>query len=817
LKAQEIITDEVIENIRSEIKKASGREIFIRAEVNFDEDKIDDFEVLARGDETRAPAITSGLGAGCLVIHNHPSGDLEPSGPDIRIASRIGDRGVGFAIIDNKVENIYTVVEPQEPREIKSLEPEEIVSLFSPGGKMEKKLNDYEYRSQQIDVVHEVIETFNNQQESFIEAGTGTGKSFAYLVPALYWNHLNDRPVVVSTNTINLQEQIIDKDLVFLQKILPFSFESKLVKGRRNYVCLRKADNMENRVEELFSEEPEKQQQFVKILNWLQNTKQGSRSDINFMVQQEVWHQVVSESDVCISTNCPFYGECYFMQARREIHEADILVVNHHLLLADAGLRQENQSLLPAYKHLILDEAHNFPRTATHELGRAFRPGWLERFFQRVDTSRFSLITRLRNRVGAIGEKQKKDIINLLDNIISRVKNCREVAQEYFNTLANFYGNHGDRMYRITADIREKESWTRVQSQGDSLLGQLSTLGVKLDKLYKQMNFLADEKREEFEELILELELASNRCQSFIETLDFNLQNHTAEKEDYVFWLQKDEYFKGAQISQENAPLNISELLPEILWDRLSSLIITSATLTINDNFKFFRQSLGLPGARKLRVDSPFDYKKQARLLIPRDIPTPGAEKFLEEIIEEFKEMLASFGGSTMVLFTSYSMLNYCLEHTRPDLEQKGLRILAQGEFPRHYILNNFKAQKSQIIFGTVSFWEGVDIKGDDLKYLIIMKLPFPVPSRPVAAARKEKLEQEGKNPFYHYSLPRAVIRFKQGFGRLIRSRKDRGVIISLDNRLLQRSYGKVFLNSLPDDCSVEAVDMESLKTVNFD
>ncbi|MFW6279225.1 MAG: helicase C-terminal domain-containing protein [Bacillota bacterium] len=816
LHINDIMTGKVISKIKKEIEESSGREVYFKARIDYEQNLIVDFSVLARGNKTSVPAIISELKPGNMVIHNHPSGVLEPSGPDIRIASHVGNKGVGFAIINNEVEEIYTVVEPQQPQEIKQLKADEIVSLFSPKGEMAQNLNDYEFREQQLRVVEKVIDSFNQGQNYFIEAGTGTGKSFAYLIPALYWNDLNERPVVISTNTINLQEQIINKDLVFLKKILPFSFKSVLVKGRGNYICRRRIKNLEDQSDELFSDEPKKEIQFNKLLNWLDNTKNGSRSDIDFVVKNEIWSQVVSESDLCLNTKCNYFDSCFFMKARKEIYDSDILVVNHHLLLADANLKEENRGLLPDYKHLIVDEAHNFERVATHHLGRPFTYNNLERFLSRIDTSRFSLITRLRNKVGAVADDNKKDILKIIDKIIAQVKRVQEMSRQYFSTLQDYYGDQEENMLRITEEMLSTESWQEVCESGDDFADHLKKLGYHLEKLYKNMHLLNPGDREDLEELFIELELASNKCQSLIGTLDFNINIAEESKDDYVFWLEKEKRYNSAYVSQNNAPLNISKLLPDILWQRLENVIITSATLTVNNNFKFFRKSLGVSDADELQVASPFDYKSQARLLIPDDIPPANAQDFLDQIMDDFREMLISYQGKTMVLFTSYYMLNFCLRQTRTAVNKAGLNILAQGEYPRHYIINNFKANQAQIIFGTVSFWEGIDIKGDNLQYLIIMKLPFPVPSRPVAAARREKMQKEGKNPFYHYSLPRAVIRFKQGFGRLIRSRQDKGLIISLDNRLVTKSYGKIFLNSLPEGCPVERKEMSSLPEIDI-
>ncbi len=809
VKSKKLFTENTIKEIKNEIETASGNEIFLIGNIDLKSEMVTDFNVLARGNSNMVPAILSDLRPGQVIIHNHPSDDLRPSGADIRIASKMGEKGIGFAIIDNQVKNIYVVVEPRLPIKEKYLDSEKITSLFARNGKLSNHFPDYEYRKQQIEVVNEVICNFNKHQISFIEAGTGTGKSFAYLIPALYWTNLNQQPVVISTNTINLQEQLIEKDLVFLKKILPFSFKSVLVKGRSNYLCKRKLRNLQTIAGEIFEDQPEKETKLKKILNWADNTKTGTRSDIKFLIKSELWEKIASESELCLKTNCPHFSSCYFMKARKEIYSADLLIVNHHLLLSDANLKREHDGILPDYKHLIVDEAHNFNEIATHHLGNPFYYQALNKFLRRLDNSSLSLIPRLRNQLTNMNIDNRRDYLNIIDKkIFPQIKQIEDISKDYFKKLEEFYGKEKEYMLRLTSEFINSKNWEKIKMSGQKLSGFLANLGLSFNKLYERLITLPATKITKIEERIMELESAINNCQQLIKNLEFNLE---ANKEKFVFWLEKENKFNKVQISQKNAPLNISTLLPEILWDKLDNIILTSATLSVNNSFNFFKESLGLKKSRQLQIKTPFNYQEQACLLIPKDIPPANSPVFLEKVNNYLGELLLSYGSSTMVLFTSYKMLNYCVKKTEKKLNHAGINLLPQGRFPRNYILKTFKNNNSQIIFGTVSFWEGVDIKGDNLKYLIIMKLPFPVPSRPVASARRELLKKEGKNPFLNYSLPRAVIRFKQGFGRLIRSRHDKGIIVSFDNRLSTKSYGKVFLNSLPKECPVKETKIKSI------
>lgn len=805
----ELFTEEIIKNIKRDIEDSSGQEVYLVANIDSDLNKVTEYKLMARGNHHMVPAIISDLKPGNIIIHNHPSGDLTPSAADIRLASRTGNNGIGFIIINNKVSRAYVVVEPKQPEEEKLLNEQEIVSLIKPGGEIEKQLKGYEYRKQQLDVVEKIIESFNKNLHMFIEAGTGTGKSFAYLIPALYWSNINKQVVVISTNTINLQEQLLNKDLVLLKKALPFNFKAVLVKGRSNYLCKRKLKNLEKRASEIFVEDPEKEIEFIKILNWVEDTESGTRSDLDFIIETDLWEEVASESELCLRTKCPYFDSCFFMKARKEVYSADILIVNHHLLISDAIVKSESgdseNGVLPKYKNLIIDEAHNFNDVSTKHLGRPFYLKVLDKYINRIYNKKYSLLPRLRNSISSLEIKNKRDILNIFDNKITpQIQRIIDLSKEFSRELGNFIEGNEDNVLRLTESKVNTNDWKDVQVAGNDLAGYLNNLGLYLNQLYEEIINLDQGIINSLEDLLIELEAALLKCQQLINNLDFNLK---AEDGDFVFWIERN----TDQVKQKNAPLDVSKILEDLLWVKIDTLVLTSATLTVNNSFDFFKSELGLEKSNHFQVESPFNYDKQAKVLIPKNIPPANSPEFLEKIINELKKALLFYGGKTMVLFTSYKMLNYCDRKLKPTLSEAGLTLLSQGRYPRKYIIDNFKINNNQIIFGTSSFWEGVDLKGDDLKYLIIMKLPFPVPSEPVAAARMEEMKKAGKNPFINYSLPRAVIRFKQGFGRLIRSRQDEGIIIVFDNRIITKSYGSIFLNSLPSNCPVEKINIKSI------
>jgi ATP-dependent DNA helicase DinG len=810
LNTESIFTPKIISEIENEIKNAEGNEVYFIGKLDFESSLIDEYELRARGNSNMAPALLTDIEPGNIIFHNHPSGDLTPSGADIRVASHVGDKGIGFAIIDNSVGNVYIVVEPKIPAEITDLATNSVVNHFLKEGELAENLNDYEYREEQVKVVKEVIQSFNSQKKTLIEAGTGTGKSFAYLIPSLYWAYQNNELIVVSTNTINLQEQLIEKDLVLLKKVLPFSFKAVLVKGRSNYICKRKLNRFKTLANENLFDDDKQQIQFQNTLQWLEEADTGTRSEMNFKIDNKIWEKICSETDLCLGANCPYFDKCYFMQARKEIYSADLLVANHHLLLSDAKLKyetgQSDRGVLPKFSHLIVDEAHNFGEVATHHLGKSFYFNSLNKYLDQLHDKSYSVISTLRNEISETKIKGKKDLFSNIDQrIIPQIQRVRDLSQHYYTKLDNFFENNTlEHQLRLTDEVVTQKDWEKIYNSGDELIGYLSNLTVYLNYLYEDL-VVKDVVREELSDILVDLEAVIGRGQKLTNYLDFNLK---VEDKEYVFWLEK----KGkSKVSQRNAPLDNSKILPDLLWDTLDNLVLTSATLTADNDFDYFLDSYGLQKSQTLQIESPFDYENQAVLAIPHDIPPANSPDFLKSIEETLADMLISYNGSTMVLFTSYKMLNYCLHKMEGRLNQKNLTILPQGRYPRHYIINTFKEKSSQIIFGTVSFWEGIDIKGDDLRYLLMMKLPFPVPSEPVAAARSELMRKNNINPFFNYSLPRAVIRFKQGFGRLIRSRRDRGMVVVFDNRLLKKSYGQAFLNSLPKKCPVKRVKKKSL------
>ncbi len=794
-------SEDIKQIIRREIKAAEGNEVFFLLEIDFKKNLIDNVEVLARGNQNSAPAIIEYLSKNSMVLHNHPSGDTTPSGPDINIASKLGNKGVGFAISDNEVKDIYILVEPKEIGTENRINKKEILNYFKEDGPLSRHMKGFEYRNQQLEITEKIIDNFNRAEQTLIEAGTGIGKSLAYLIPALYWAHENEEPVVISTNTINLQQQIMDQDVEFLKKVLPFKFKADLAIGRKNYLCIRKLKN----IAASFRGDGE-QADFAKIFNWAQKTKTGIKSEIKFNFKNEIWDEVASDNDYCIGSLCPYYDDCYFMKARNELFNSDLIVVNHYLLLSDAVMKKSGYSTLPKYKSLIVDEAHNFHDVATYHLGKDTSYKLNKRVLKKLYDKKYSIIPRIRNKLAELSVKNKKEIYQLIDkNIIATIKDLEEDNKEYFLLLDKYFKRHKKQSLIITEEIKEDQDYQEIIQKGFKYHNNYEKLLIYLKRLIKELKIIKN--YDKIKADVLELKQNLNTVNDMVLNLLFNLES---SDDDYVFWLEKYRY-SDEYISHKSALLNVKSHLPDMLWSNLRNFLLTSATLSVNDSFNFFIDALGISHPEEVIVSSPFNYEKQSRLIIPTDIYAPSHDIFIGQITEDLRDILRTFRGSTMVLFTSYNMLDQLYNRINPELEAENINILSQSKFSRHYIMNKFKSSKNQVIFGTQSFWEGVDIVGSDLKYLIIMRLPFPVPSDPVNAARIQLLNEEGKNYFYEYFIPKAVIKFKQGFGRLIRSKNDKGIVICMDNRIIRKNYGQVFLNSIPDRCPVLKMNLREV------
>jgi ATP-dependent DNA helicase DinG len=814
---EKLISKKSINSLREEISTAEGREVFFLGKTNAHR-RVIEVKAAARGDEEEVPALQQLAAPGDVVIHNHPSGDLKPSKADLQLASLFGQRGIGCYIINNEASQIYAVVEAFEKIELQPLKEEEIIACLSPGEKISQKLYQYEHRPQQVEMMKAVIDAFNQDEIGIIEAGTGTGKTLAYLLPTIYWSTINKQRVAISTNTINLQEQLLYKDIPFLRQVLPQKFKAVLVKGRGNYACLRKINALQKDFN-LFSDEDDSQL-LQDIIKWSSKTGDGSISDLSFIPPGDTWEQVKSETDLCLRSKCPYFKQCFVNRARREISQADVLIVNHHLLFSDLALRRQlgpdsELSILPAYQRLILDEAHNLEDVVTSHFGSHITRIGLSRMLSRLyhlkkgEKGLLPIIKlklfQLRNN---ISESSLTEIINLIDSqLIPQVKITIQAAEIAFDKIAEFLSSqHIEKdapefKLRITPEIQKHPDWQLlVEQEVKELKAELHGLISNLEHLSKSLGRLKKEVKEEIEDQILQVKAMAGRFREISALISSIFAPH---EEGEIKWILSGGEKKPRKIELLTSPLIVADEMIEQVFYPYSTVILTSATLTIGGSFDFIKARLGLDKLKaerliELVLPSPFDYEKQAIIAIPSDVPQPRSQLFEEELPGLLLKTISISQGRAFVLFTSFALLNSCFRKLEESLRLMGITALKQGNEGRHRLLERFKKDISSVLFATDSFWEGVDVEGEALQCVILTKLPFKVPNDPVLEARMEYIEKQGGNPFMELAVPLAVIKFKQGLGRLIRRKTDRGAIVILDKRIKEKNYGKAFLHSLP-------------------
>lgn len=804
------LTPEASTAIRAEVERARGNEVCFLARVGDDGEVIDPIAV-ARGNRRAVLAAVRSAEPGMLVIHNHPTGVLEPSEADLEVAAELYAEGIGLAITDNVASELYVVVEPALPTTYEPIDADAIDALLGPGGPLSRAHPFYEDRPMQRKLAATIVGVYNGGGIAVAEAGTGTGKSIAYLVPAIRWAVANRERTVVSTNTINLQEQLVGKDLPFLRRALGEPYRFALVKGRSNYVSIRRAHLAAQGASTLF--DTGQRAELDAIIEWLRTTREGSLQDLPFQPAPEVWDEVASESDVCLRAKCPHFEACFYQRARRDAATADILVVNHHLLFSDLAVRRAQgnytaQAVLPAYRRVILDEAHNLEDAATSHLGAAVSRRGLLRVLGRLDRRGRGILAAVVGRL----EEGPDDLLqqDALEQIRSHVRptaeRAREHIVEFFGRLEAIALEADDGVLRLDPDVSARPEWEAgLRTTFENVTTTLEALIRGIGRLRETIR-LDDRWRESLEERLLELESVAGRTSVALDALRLAF----APADDalpMVRWIERRGGGGGreANVVVNAAPVDVAGALREALFERVDTAVLTSATLATRDGFDFMRSRLGLAGGG-LKIDeavypSPFDYEEQTVVAIPTDLPAPRegeSGRFDYATADVVRDLAEMSDGGIFVLFTSYRSL----KRVAGELRRRGVDgrwpLFVQGEAPRARLVEAFAASGHGILLGVASFWEGVDVPGRPLRGLVITKLPFKVPSEPLTAARVEAIERDGGNAFYEYMLPHAALRLKQGFGRLIRSRADRGAVLLLDRRIVEKGYGRYFLESLP-------------------
>jgi ATP-dependent DNA helicase DinG len=657
--------------------------------------------------------------------------------------------------------------------------------ILGPDGRIAARLSNYERREQQLKMAEAVSSALAEGRHLVVEAGTGVGKSFAYLVPAILAATERQqetagrrRPIVVSTHTISLQEQLLTKDLPLLQSVIPREFTAVLVKGRRNYVSLRRLGLAVSRAPSLFANDNEIEQ-LRDLQAWAKKTSDGSLSDLTFQPLESVWDEAASDSSNCMGRDCPTHKQCHYFRSRRRALHAQILIVNHALLFSDLALRRLGASILPDYDSVVLDEAHTVEAVAGEHLGMGVTSGQVDFILRKLYNERANkgLLAHYKLR-----EPQLETTA------------CRARAERFFDDVRQWMSQ------RDNASVRVR--------QPKIVSNPLSPALSHLADLVKQCgDRIRDEaQRHDFTAACERLVGLSGDIESWLS------QSDPAS----VYWIECGRSRRGrARLRLAAAPIDVGPALRELLFDKTRSVILTSATLAVGReaSFDFFRSRIGLTQCDSLRLGSPFDYRRQVRLILVQGAPDPSGDKDLysRRLAELIRRYVARTDGRAFVLFTSYETMRRAAAELTPWLTRENLGLYSQADgLPRRRMLEQFKANPRAVLFGTDSFWQGVDVPGDALQNVIITKLPFSPPDQPLLQARLEAIRAGGGNPFVDYQLPAAVIKLRQGFGRLIRSQLDQGIVVLLDPRVRTKPYGRLFIESLPD-CEVveESADEE--------
>jgi ATP-dependent DNA helicase DinG len=826
-----------IEAMALAIRQAGGQEVFFAGALD-DTGRVIAVRVCARGNESAVTALFEGLAVRDVVIHNHPSGNLSPSRADLDLAAMYSAHGHGVMIVNNEVSRVYVVVEPFTRKQMVTLDPLELRSLFRPDSPMARALPYYEVRPQQVEMSLTVAQAFNEERIAVIEAPTGVGKTMAYLWPAALWALANKERVVISTRTINLQEQIVFKDVPMLQRCLPEKITACLVKGRGNYLCWRKFERVLSEAT-LFDDE-ETQAQLNVLAEWAEHTEDGSREDLPFMPGRELWERVCSEADTCNMRRCPNPDRCFVGKARREVAKADLVVVNHHMLFSDLAIKMElndftSLAVLPAYQRLILDEAHSIEDSATEYFGiSAARLGALAtiaRFVRREKGQDRGLLAFIKQKlIRDCSQLSVDDFERIQDLIDKRVLPGLEIARELLTsafdvlrelTAAKCGAIGRDIKWRLTEDVLQGTELRDAHSEHvvPAVEALVTVVGrcIELHRLLREIGPAPGEAESPIAGELIQLNAYTNRLQLLANALAEGTSEELAE--NTVRWIEIDAQ-NPKIIRIVRVPLEVSKPLAESVYTRLKTIVMTSATLTVRREFQYLFNRVGLDLIERdrtltLALESPFNFEEQALLGVMLDLPAPDHRDFKNATVEAVRAILRVSRGHAFVLFTSFQALDHTYRLLEHELRRAGITPLRQGESTRTRLLERFRSDTASVLFATDSFWEGVDVAGEALQCVILPKLPFRVPTEPVLQARAEAIEARGGNSFMQYSVPQAVIKFRQGFGRLIRRRSDWGVVVVLDQRVATRQYGRVFLESLPQGRVVKGPQQAVLQALS--
>ena len=652
-------------------------------------------------------------------------------------------------------------------------------TILGPTGRIAARLSHYEHRPQQLEMADAVHRALRHGHHLVVEAGTGVGKSFGYLVPAILaateerpaGESERPRTIIIATHTISLQEQLLAKDIPFLNSVIPLEFSAVLAKGRGHYLSRRRLEMAVKRSQTMFHQ-PEEFDQLQRLKQWAGISVDGSRSDLSFEPLGGVWDEVVSDSGNCMGRNCPTHKSCFYYAARRRLQNAQLVIANHALFFADLALRMANVSILPDYDAVIFDEAHMLESVASEHFGISASSSQLDYTLNKLfndQTNKGLLVQR---------EGGSRDLVTLQKEVLE----CRTAVDHFFGDVHEWR-------------VSQREGNGRVlQSElfENSLSPTLKSLATKLRTRSKQIE--NETERQDFVAAADRLNLQAAEIASWVDQL----------VPESVYWADSNINRRGYPVvSISAAPVDIAPLLREHLFGKTRSVVMTSATLAVGKgaSFDFFKSRIGLTQSESLQLGSPFNYREQATLILVEGMPDPTKEKerYDQACTAMIRRYVARTDGHAFVLFTSYDMVRRVARELTPWLTSRNLALYSQADGgQRSQLLSRFKANPRGVLLGVASFWQGVDVPGDALQNVIITRLPFSVPDQPLLQAKLEAIRESGGNPFMDYQLPEAIIKLKQGFGRLIRTSQDRGMVVLLDPRVTTKFYGRQFIESLP-------------------
>lgn len=751
-----------------------------------------------------------------VVIRTTKPKQLYPSDMELELSEELYNRrNVAYCLLSSDLDDCYFV---QDIDRI-FLEEINIENYFSKNGILANEIKGFEYRQEQEEMANYIQDAINEDRKIIVEAGTGTGKTLAYLLPAIKWAVTNKKKVIIATNTINLQEQLLLKDIPLAKSIIKDDFSYVLVKGRNNYVCRRLFNELvlgKNIDIETFSMEAREQIEY--ILKWGNKTKTGDKGELPFEAYPDVWELVQSTTELCLGKKCPYRKECFFMKTRMEKMEADILISNHHVFFADLNVRAETDFdseylILPRYDMVIFDEAHNIESVARSyfsvEVSKISFTRLLNRIYQKNNKRRKdkSALMRVEDTVDEKDLEDSQQYIHLLNTLKDEISILQNIGDEYFDEIRKIYETNTEAPIKKSLNNFEMTKSRFLETLREKKDIFQSKLADFLDLMMSFNNVIEEEKDKNPEVINF-----NNHLKMFKAYIDSFKFINSFEDDNYIYWL--DINSKRTNIVLTATPLNIANKLNSVLYDNLDRLVFASATLVANGSFDYFKKSLGLNEEDCIEciIKSPFNYDEQMSVYIPTDIQdSENINAFVSDSSKFILDILLKTNGKAFILFTSYTMLNQIYYSISKKLIDKGFEVFLHGDKPRSQLIKEFKEAKNPILFGTTSFWEGVDVQGENLSNVIITKLPFLVPTDPVVSAISKKIEEDGGNSFTDFQLPEAIIKFKQGVGRLIRKKTDSGNIFILDNRVLKKRYGSLFINALPSQKNIKILEKDDI------